>query len=75
MAVYSSLAIGALSLLAGAYLYTHADDEVERWSERHGVGDAHADPADFEKAARRNRQVGAFMVVLGLALGAYGLLG
>jgi len=75
MVVYSSLVIGALSLLAGVHLYYHADDEVERWSERHGVGDAHADPADFDRAVRRNRQVGLAMMALGVLLGAYGVLG
>ncbi|MFB6082395.1 MAG: hypothetical protein ABEJ67_06195 [Halanaeroarchaeum sp.] len=75
MVVYSSLLVGVLSLLAGAYLFVNADREVERWSDEHGIGDARSDPATFDRAVRRNRLMAAFLVVLGLGLAGYGLLG
>lgn len=75
MVVTSSLLVGAIVFAAGAYLLTHAADEVDRWTERHGVGEQGADPASTETAIRRNRWVAAFLLVLGAALFGYGVLG
>ncbi|MFB6069675.1 MAG: hypothetical protein ABEJ76_01520 [Halanaeroarchaeum sp.] len=75
MVVYSSLLVGLLTLLAGAHLYFRASDEVDRWTDEHGAGEASDDPATVDRAVRRNELMGAFMVVLGLALTTYGLVG
>lgn len=75
MVVTSSLLVGALVFAAGAYLATHAAAEVDRWTERHGVGEQGADPSSTETAVRNNRVVAAFLLILGAALLGYGLLG